>query len=400
MNLIKIPKIKIKNNGNFYIKFRVNKSLYPYFKKEFITKSFAKRSLNFIKLERALIFKKYKEILELSSNSLVDKKFMQLQVNNFNVNILGLESKEKMVIDSKITVASAYEKFKKFYDAEQNKISTKKQTYVTLDLFIELIGKNKFIEDIELYDLIEIKNKIEKLGNRNYKEYKHLSLKEYVAVKNVPVEKRINDGSLKSHIKHIKKFFVFCVSNRIIKYNPSENLNVKVDLDKKDAFTQSEIDELIKVILNYENDLKYLFLILIYTGMRRNEVYNCTIKEEDGIRYFDIFSSKTRSGIRKIPIHSKIDFITNEILENAKKITNSVNFGAIFNKKIKVLVTNEKRKTLHSIRHFVATKLKKKITNDSMIKTILGHTENDTLNNIYAKEGYSLQQINDALQLL
>lgn len=134
--------------------------------------------------------------------------------------------------------------------------------------------------------------------------------------------------------------------------------------------------------------------------MRRNEVYNCTIKEEDGIRYFDIFSSKTRSGIRKIPIHSKIDFITNEILENAKKITNSVNFGAIFNKKIKVLVTNEKRKTLHSIRHFVATKLKKKITNDSMIKTILGHTENDTLNNIYAKEGYSLQQINEAIQLL
>ena len=400
MSLIKIPKIKIKNNGNFYIKFRVNKSLYPYFKKEFITKSFAKQSLNLIKLERALIFKKYKEILELASNSLVDKKFMQLQVNNFNVNILGLESKEKMTIDSKITVVNAYDKFKKFYDAEQNKIYTKKQTYVTLDLFIEIIGKNKFIEDIELYDLIEIKNKIEKLGNRNYKEFKHLSLKEYVAVKNVPVEKRINDGSLKSHIKHIKKFFVFCVSNRIIKYNPSENLNIKVDLDKKDAFTQSEIDELIKVILNYENDLKYLFLILIYTGMRRNEVYNCTIKEEEGIRYFNIFSSKTRSGIRKIPIHSKIDFITNEILENAKKITNSVNFGAIFNKKIKVLVTNEKRKTLHSIRHFVATKLKKKITNDSMIKTILGHTENDTLNNIYAKEGYSLQQINETIQLL
>ena len=91
---------------------------------------------------------------------------------------------------------------------------------------------------------------------------------------------------------------------------------------------------------------------------------------------------------------------TNEILENAKKITNSVNFGAIFNKKIKVLVTNEKRKTLHSIRHFVATKLKKKITNDSMIKTILGHAENDTLNNIYAKEGYSLQQINETIQLL
>lgn len=400
MNLIKIPKIKIKTNGNFYIKFRVSKVLIPYFGKEFITKSFSNESLNNIKLERAIIFKRYKEILELTSNSLVDKKFMQLQVNDFNINLLGLNFKEKVLTDSKLTILDAYERFKKFYDAEQNKISTKKQTYVTLDLFLELIGKSKFIEDIELYDLIEIKNRIEKLGNRNYKEFKHLSLKEYVAVKNVPIEKRLNDGSLKSHIKHIKKFFVFCVSNRIIKYNPSENLNVKVDFDKKDAFSQNEIDELIKVILNYENDLKYLYLIIIYTGMRRNEVYNCTIKEEEGIKYFDIFNSKTKSGIRKIPIHSKISFITNEILENAKKITNSVNFGAIFNKKIKVLVTNEKRKTLHSIRHFVATKLKKNITNDSMIKTILGHAENDTLNIIYAKEGYSLRQINEAIQLL
>ncbi|MBU3013777.1 tyrosine-type recombinase/integrase [Poseidonibacter lekithochrous] len=396
----KLPKIRIKSNGTFYIKFRVGTILYPYFKKEFITKSFSKKSNHFINLERALILKKYLELEELAKNSLIDKKYIEHLVVDFKINILNQKIENKNLDNCNITIFNAYEKFKRFYNLEQIKESTRKQTYVTLDLFIELIGKNRLIEEIELYDLIGIKSKLEKLGNRNYKEYKHLSLKDYVKVKDVPIEKRINDGSLKSHIKHIKKFFTFCVKNRIIKYNPSDNLTVKVDLDKKDAFTQDEIDKLITIINEYPNELKYLFLIIIYTGMRRNEVFNSTIKQFEGIRYFDINESKTKSGIRKIPIHSKIDFISNYMFEGAKQITNSVNFGAIFNKKIKTLVTTDKRKTLHSIRHYVATKLKRTSASDSMIKTILGHSENDTLNTIYAKEGYSLKQIKEVIEYL
>jgi len=398
--LKKLPKIRIKSNGTFYIKFRVGTILYPYFKKEFITKSFSKKSNHFINLERALILKKYLELEELAKNSLIDKKYIEHLVVDFKINILNQKIENKNLDNCNITIFNAYEKFKRFYNLEQIKESTRKQTYVTLDLFIELIGKNRLIEEIELYDLIGIKSKLEKLGNRNYKEYKHLSLKDYVKVKDVPIEKRINDGSLKSHIKHIKKFFTFCVKNRIIKYNPSDNLTVKVDLDKKDAFTQDEIDKLITIINEYPNELKYLFLIIIYTGMRRNEVFNSTIKQFEGIRYFDINESKTKSGIRKIPIHSKIDFISNDMFERAKQITNSVNFGAIFNKKIKTLVTTDKRKTLHSIRHYVATKLKRTSASDSMIKTILGHSENDTLNTIYAKEGYSLKQIKEVIEYL
>jgi integrase len=235
---------------------------------------------------------------------------------------------------------------------------------------------------------------------RNYKEYRNLSLKEYVNLKNVPLEKRINDGSLKNHIKHIKKFFVFCSQNRLIKYNPTENLNIKVNLDKKDSFTQEEINQLIKIVNEYENDLKHLYLMIIYTGMRRSEVYNCTIKEENGIKYFDITDSKTINGRRKIPIHSKIYYLTNDILNNAKNITNPINFGAIFNNKIKVRVTKSNKKTLHSIRHYVATKLKRNVINDSIIKSILGHSNTDTLNRVYAREGYSVKQLKEFIEYL
>lgn len=397
--MTKLPKLRIKENGNYFIKFRVNKVLYPYFRKEFITKSFMNTSLKNINVERSRIYNSYIEIMQLANNPKIDKEYLLNLINSFNIEILSIKNSNSL-INEKLTISMVYEKFKVYYDSLDIKTSTKKQTYVTMDLFIQLIGGNKLIEDIEPFDLIEIKNKIEKLGNRNYKEFKHLSLKEYIKIKNIPLEKRINDGSLKNHIKHIKKFFVFCTQNRFTKFNPAENLNIKVDTDKKDSFTQDEINKLIDVIYDFENDLKYLYLMIIYSGMRRSEVYNCSIKEENGIKYFDIIDSKTISGIRKIPLHSKIEFLTNEMLENAKTITNPVNFGAIFNKKVKSVVTDSKRKTLHSIRHYVATKLKRNVTSDSIIKAILGHSETDTLNTVYARDGYSVGQLKEFIELL
>lgn len=257
--MTKLPKLRIKENGNYFIKFRVNKVLYPYFRKEFITKSFMNTSLKNINVERSRIYNSYIEIMQLANNPKIDKEYLLNLINSFNIEILNIKNSNSL-INEKLTISMVYEKFKVYYDSLDIKTSTKKQTYVTMDLFIELIGCNKLIEDIEPFDLIEIKNKIEKLGNRNYKEFKHLSLKEYIKIKNIPLEKRINDGSLKNHIKHIKKFFVFCTQNRFTKFNPAENLNIKVDTDKKDSFTQDEINKLIDVIYDFENDLKYLYL--------------------------------------------------------------------------------------------------------------------------------------------
>ena len=106
---------------------------------------------------------KDENILELSFNSIIDKKFIHLKVNEFNQNLLKIKNKEKTFIDSRITILNAYEKFKKYYDSEQIKISTKNQTYVTLDLFLQLIGKNKFIEDYRFsyqYLSVKIKNNL------------------------------------------------------------------------------------------------------------------------------------------------------------------------------------------------------------------------------------------------
>lgn len=396
----KIPKIRKYKSGRFYIKFRIHKPLQIYFNREFITKSLISNTISKANNECSIIYEHYQNILNIYQGRLLDDNQIKSLINKFVIEVLkqnSLEIPNKEIVTYKI----AYEKFKVYYENENLGKSTKNQTYKALELFLILIGSNKEISKTQPLDLIDIKTKISKLGNRNYKEYKILSLNEYIKITNVPEEKRINDGSIKTYIKHIKKFFTFCLKNKIIKYNPSDILHVKVDLDKKDPFNDYEISLLTKHLVEMNSKIKWLYLSIIYSGMRRSEIYNCTIEIENGIKYFNIYSSKTRSGIRKIPLHNHLKNLTNDDLEEAKRIAvNSVNAGAIFAKKIKPIVTTDKRKSLHTIRHWVATKLKRKGVHDSMIKQILGHSPSDTLNSVYAREAYTLKQLLEIINKL
>lgn len=410
--MYKLPKLRVRGSRNYYIKFRVHKCLISYFNKSFIIKALGSHKKT-AEIQRVVIYDGYANILKLYQSSILSSgqilniinKYISEVLNQLSDDITDAEiptqSNVNNEVKPKVTYLDAYQNFKTVYDAEDIKPHTKNQTYQALEVFLEIIGKDTDIKSTELYDLIEVKKKIETLGSRNYKEYRTLPLEQFVSLKSVPKDKMVNDGTVKAYIKHIKKFFVFCTKNRIIPHNPAENLQVKVNLDKKDPFTQSEIDKMIEVLHSYESDAKWLYLSIIYTGMRRAEIYNSTIEVSNGIRYFQVHQSKTKSGLRKIPLHPKLDELTPKLLESAKlSATNAVNAGAIFAKYIKPQITTSKRKTLHSIRHYVANMLKKSDISDSLIKTILGHTQDDVLNTIYARDAYTLQQLNEAIKKL
>lgn len=396
----KTPKIRKYKSGKLYIKFRIYKPLRIYFNRNFITKTMKSHLIPQAKHESENIYRHYRYIVDVYKGRLFDQEQLQILVDKYIVEILNQEPSIDFK-DSIITYKEAFGKFKTYYENENLKPHTKKQTYQALELFMEIIGKNKDITKTKPFDLLEIKVKLSSLGNRNYKEYKTLSLNEYVKLINIPKEKRINDGTLKSHIKHIKKFFTFCEMNKIINENPSSKLNVKVDLDKKDPFDDLEVRQLHKYLTSMNSKLKWLYLSILYSGMRRSEVYNCSIEIENGIRYFNIHSSKTLNGIRKIPLHKCLSNMSINDLEQAKLIAvNQVNAGAIFAKKIKPHITKSSRKSLHTIRHWIATKLKQEGVQDSMIKQILGHSQKDTLNSVYARDAFSLEQLQHIINML
>ena len=147
-------------------------------------------------------------------------------------------------------------------------------------------------------------------------------------------------------------------------------------------------------------------LILLYTGMRIGEMLN--LKKYDvnqRLQYLKITRSKTISGIRTIPIHSRIspfiiarmsspgDFLISDF--HGKPY--SYSSYCILWKKIMTLIHAEKH-TTHDCRHTVATLLDNAGANETAKRRILGHAGGDVTERVYTHKG--LRQLRKCIELL
>jgi integrase len=134
--------------------------------------------------------------------------------------------------------------------------------------------------------------------------------------------------------------------------------------------------------------------------MRREELYNSTIQEENGIKYFEITDGKNAYAKRKIPLHSRLITLglDNDVFTQAKDKVSYTTLGKLFNQKLKPQVTSSSKNTLHSWRHTVATKLQHEGIADNLIQNILGHSATDTLNRVYAREKTNLRAMQEAIE--
>lgn len=147
-----------------------------------------------------------------------------------------------------------------------------------------------------------------------------------------------------------------------------------------------------------------IVLILIYTGMRVNELLQmprtcCNLKE----KYLDIKKAKNKSSIRKVPIHNKIlplieyfyvkhgdNLIVNE---NGSCVLYNNFVAREFKKLMKDLNSSHK---LHDTRHTFITKARGVQMDDLCLKLIVGHTPTDITKKIYTHVAFEelLREIN------
>lgn len=299
------------------------------------------------------------------------------------------------------TYKQAYERFKRYYDTLSISQATKDDTFRVIDKLLIMVGEDTCIEETDLDDMLDIQEAITRLPNMNLSRYNTMEFKDILELTTIPVEDNITDSRVKGYIKHIKKFFSFCHAEQIISYDPSVRITVTVEGNKKDPFSDDEMRKLIDIVKALTDDTKYLYMSYIFTGMRREELYNCTIEEVGGIKYFNILKGKNTSSVRIVPLHNElIDMgMNNEKLSSAKSLISFNNLGRRFNEKIKIQVTESNKKTLHSLRHNVATKLQDIGVLDETIRTIIGHSAQDTLNKVYTASHSATVTVDKAQKL-
>lgn len=153
------------------------------------------------------------------------------------------------------------------------------------------------------------------------------------------------------------------------------------------SFTQEEMDRLWK---HHDDESVRVILFMIYTGLRISELKGLKAKDVDLDRQcFKVRASKTEAGIRTVPIADKIMFIVSSWMDNGTDALVPLPSNTYFRRAIFKPVTEQicgKSHLPHDTRYTTATRMTELGIDVRHIKIILGHSQNDVTNKVYAKK--------------
>lgn len=217
-----------------------------------------------------------------------------------------------------------------------------------------------------------------------------------------------NFPTLRKYKVLVGMLFKYAVIHDIIPpdRNKTEYLDIKKAgnpnaLDRK-PFTTKEIDKLWKI--ESTNEYFSIILMLIYSGVRISELLE--LKKEnvniDG-RWFDVIASKTKAGIRKVPIHDKLlPLFTHWFHKNDCSYLVSTPDGQPFSynnyydsywKPLMQQVGMEHRP--HDCRHTCVSLLTQAGVDERLIKKIVGHKGQGVTQQVYTH--FEIETLLDAI---
>ena len=310
---------------------------------------------------------------------------------------------------------------------------------VITDEFIEIIGNipvSSFSkEHIRTYIKTQIKLPINRRKNPKYRD---LSIDEIMKLKDVKPQSRVN---VNKFLTRLTTFMRFGISQGYIKENYIEGM--KLPISKTEGRKRREPfspEDLVKILhpktyfdwtvdfglktksdkpnpVKYQNPFYWSFLIGILSGMRTNEtsqlliedivkegnVWMISIDETEGKRV------KTTSSIRKVPVHPtliSLGFIDYVKIIKSKGVDRvfpeltkqrdgySTKISQHYNEKFlpSVGVWKKQVKVLYSTRHTFINRCYKKGVDRDIIKSIVGHEPDFTLD-VYGGSPFTPKQL-------
>jgi len=310
---------------------------------------------------------------------------------------------------------------------------------VITDDFIEIIGNipvsSLSKDSIRTYISTQIKLPPNRRKNPKYRE---MSIVEVMKLKGVKPQSRIN---VNKFLTRLTTFMNFGVSQGYIKENYI--LGMKIPIPKTEGRKKREPfspEDLVKIlspksyldwtvdfglktksakpnVVKYQNPFYWSFLIGIFSGMRTNETAQLRIEDiikKENVWMFSIDetegkSVKTTSSIRKVPVHPTLislgflDYI--EIIKSKgvdrvfPELTKqrdgySQKISQHYNEKFLPSIGVWKRqvKVLYSTRHTFINRCYKKGVDRDIIKSIVGHEPDFTMD-VYGGNPFTTKQL-------
>lgn len=238
-----------------------------------------------------------------------------------------------------------------------------------------------------------------------HKPYKSIKYEQYQAI----IDGMLSDGLSYSSAKKVRSLLSLLAKHAAKIDLTNTNYASLLDIGRNHPVRPHKIfsrQKINRLWAHVEADGVDTVLILLYTGMRCSEMLNLS-KADINLRqqYVHITKSKTRAGLRIVPIHSRILPLVQHrmtlpgaaLLADANGIPYTYSRYCTVWAKVMNLI-HAKGHTTHDCRHTATTLLDNAGANENAKRRLLGHADGDITDRVYTHKG--LRQLRKAIQLL
>ncbi|MCD2183590.1 tyrosine-type recombinase/integrase [Rhizobium sp. GN54] len=341
----------------------------------------------------------------------------------------GLKEKGMTIAE----LASSYVKEKEL--GENWVARTKMEKADHIKLLQEILGEQTDIRSITAKETKQVKDTL-KAYPKNRSKNRETRGKPLEAVLKMQDVERIQPPTINKYLQTYNDMFEWARRNSHVNANLFSGLAIRQNRKRsqieRTAFTNEQVRTILNTVVENSAGLirkeyqKWGPLIGLYTGARLNEIAQIDltdIRQQDGVWLFDLNDDgegkqlKTAAARRLVPIHHRL--IELGLLEHVAELRkqgkhklfpdfpNSIehgrgrNLGRWFNEKLlPELNIKSKELVFHSLRHTVVTRLMQANVPEPIVKAIVGHQQQGVTQQNYFKQGYTVQQLDSALQKL
>ncbi len=284
--------------------------------------------------------------------------------------------------------------------------------------FMEALGGDRLLWDITKADCVKFRDAYSQLPRRIPHKYRGKQLAEILAdlAATQPDCSRVTKGTVNQALTDLRHFFSWAVKHDYYAgKNPAEGIEYEgVKRQSYEPFTDEDLSRVLSRKEFAEQRGKqperyWLPLILLYSGARREEIAQLAptdVRQEQGVWVFDIAPDaeqgktvKNRTSVRRVPVHSHLielgllDYLAVIRKKGAAQLfplpkkekgraTVGDAVGKWFGRQLRAAGVTGK-KTLHSFRHTVITRLTGVGVPQDMREVLVGHASDTVHGSTY-----------------
>lgn len=269
-----------------------------------------------------------------------------------------------------------------------------------IEVLLVTLGKGRDITSISRQDIRLVMEVIENLPKRVIQPYRAMTVEQLIACDEVPEEQLLGTEAIHKHLKIFKSLFKTYLtdSKSLLKSSPTDGIVSPPSSARYGAYTNSEM----KAFVNYAIHeakiewLKWIILLLAYTGARRGEIATLTNVQvrfdDDSNRYYLLIAEgKTDNAVRQVPLHQhliELGFLEFVKVKKDKLFpevagTNMAKIGKVLSElrdslNIPYRDIHNQRRIVHSFRHSVVTAASGWMKDITHLQQVIGHEKTGT----------------------